>query len=70
MNPWRPAFRWLCLLFVGSSAFGVWSCTPYASNRRRELHDGYPRGAGSFCALNPEGCPPSPTTKAPPGALT
>jgi hypothetical protein len=35
------------------------ACTGTPSRRAPALfHDGYPRGPGSFCALNPEGCPP------------
>lgn len=36
------------------------SCGVHRPASRTVLHDGYPRGPGSFCALNPEGCPPQP----------
>ena len=34
------------------------SCVADRSSRPRTLHLDYPRGPGSFCALNPEGGPP------------
>jgi hypothetical protein len=70
MNQLCSVLRRFWLLAVGGSVIGMLSCIHYASNGQRELHDGYPRGPGSFCALNPEGCPPaSPPAKASPGAF-
>jgi hypothetical protein len=35
------------------------ACSTASPGRERVLRDGYPREPGSFCALNPEGCPPT-----------
>lgn len=40
------------------------SCASHRTNSRPVLLADHPRGPGSFCALNPEGCPPPPTTVA------
>lgn len=56
--------RWtqqLSLLFgVCGAAVCMLSCVaqPYRTSSRTVLRDGYAREPGSFCALNPEGCPP------------
>jgi hypothetical protein len=54
-RPWRPVhIGWglsaCCLLLA---------CSTASPSRERVLRDGYPREPGSFCALNPEGCPPA-----------
>lgn len=38
------------------------ACSTASPSRERVLRDGHPRGPGSFCALNPEGCPPADAT--------
>lgn len=57
-RPWRsvqPGWRLsaCCLLLA---------CSTASPSRERVLRDDYPRGPGSFCALNPEGCPPADAT--------
>lgn len=41
------------------------SCGVHRAGTGRVLRSDYARGPGSFCALNPEGCPPDPS-KTPP----
>ena len=46
------------------------SCTASPVRSRSVLRADHPRGPGSFCALNPEGCPPPPSpASAAPGAF-
>jgi hypothetical protein len=44
---------------------------PQSAEKPQILCDGYDRGPGSFCALNPEACPPeqSPSDREPPEEL-
>ena len=67
LRPWVS--REFGRLVVGIAMAGALSCAPYPSARRSEFRDDYSRAPGSFCALNPEGCPPpaSPPTQASPG---
>lgn len=56
-NPRATWLHWVCWapLCLALACVGAqWVETPV-------LGDGYPRGPGSFCALNPEGCPPAPS---------
>ena len=65
---------WKGVLFVGlgSMVASLLSCgvqqvrkmTTLAQDGNHTRSD-YPRDPGSFCALNPEGCPPDPSTTAP-----
>jgi hypothetical protein len=58
--------RWVLLVSlwvgIGSAGAALLSCGTVRGGTGSELHsDGdYPRDPGSFCALNPEGCPPDP----------
>lgn len=50
-----------CVWLLGLA--GMLGCAASGESSRmgsapRLLRDGHPRGPGSFCALNPEGCPP------------
>ena len=48
----HPRFMWWSLLTC------LLACAGMQSGGAPVLTDGYDRGLGSFCALNPEGCPP------------
>jgi hypothetical protein len=50
-----------CSQADSASGWRAWVETP-------ALVAGYPRGPGSFCALNPEGCPPEPPPAQPESA--
>jgi hypothetical protein len=58
--PWLRRTR----IFIGlcSGAACLLSCEPHRAGARPVLRADHPRGPGSFCALNPEGCPAPPTT--------
>jgi hypothetical protein len=62
----RPT-RAATLLASVSLAALLQSCVSDQGNRPHTLRLDYPRGPGSFCALNPEGCPP-PTPRQPEGS--
>ena len=68
----RWALQIALVVGVGSAAISLVSCgTARGSSQRALCQDSdYPRDPGSFCALNPEGCPPR-STPAParPGAF-
>jgi hypothetical protein len=51
-SPLEPCEAWVLLTCLLACAGAQMSGTPQI------LHDGYDRRPGSFCALNPEGCPP------------
>jgi hypothetical protein len=57
--------RGALLPLLCATAITLLSCGVHPAGRNAVLHDGYPRGPGSFCALNPEGCPPPSDTAKP-----
>lgn len=58
---------WKGTLLIGMASMfaSLLSCEVHRAGTGRVLRDGYPRGPGSFCALNPEGCPPDSSTTDP-----
>lgn len=66
-KPWLRRVRRL----VGAAGVTVCllSCGTHQAGARSVLRADHPRGPGSFCALNPEGCPPSAFTATEPGAF-
>ena len=63
LNRWR--WRGTLLIGLGSLIAGLLSCGVRQSGSGLLLLADYPRDPGSFCALNPEGCPPASSTPAP-----
>lgn len=66
MNRGRRSRQRVPLLAAASFAACILSCTPYRTGTRSVLRADHPRGPGSFCALNPEGCPPPAPVSTPP----
>lgn len=62
----RTRLRRVGLLGAACVVACLLSCAAYPVRSRSVLRADHPRGPGSFCALNPEGCPPplsSPTAE-------
>ncbi len=57
------------LLGAGGGVAFLLSCGAHSAGSSSALRADHPRGPGSFCALNPEGCPPPTVASTEPGTF-